>query len=917
MKKSLIIRWVVIALVVFSLLSAMFPIRDKDYMGQFERMSAKSLSALRVRAEDVLKVGNPDELKAQLDQLDSKEGEEYEALQKSYSDLQALPDYDAWIKVKDFDELMRRVTEQLAEDSDISGYKALERASQGNADLYRINLSDFVKVPFQAKASNKTILRYVRMKSAGKLRLGLDLQGGTEFVLGFNESEVPKDERVEDIRDRILVILDNRLNSMGVTEPEIKATGKNTISVRMPSVDEADKSDIRTTIKQAARLEFHLVAENSDELVRDYLADRQNFRTPQGLIRKEIESERHGELVTQVVFIEKTAQRIRGEDVDRAFPNVDEFGNWTISLRFKSRGARAFAEVTGKNVGRALAIVLDGVVYSAPNIREAISGGQAEISGSFTFEEARRLSGVIASGNVPVTVNIDSEFGTDPTLGADSIRSGTYAGIFGLIIVMLFMLWYYRVAGVIAICALLVNTVLVLGTMALTKATVTMPGIAGMILTIGMAVDANVLIFERIREELDRGKALANAITAGYQRAFSSIFDSNLTTLVTGFFMYQYGSGSVKGFAVTLSFGIFASMFTAIFMTRAIFDLLVLSDAIKKLPMRLFKFFKTLKVDYLKYRKPAVRISVVLCVASLCVFGYRHGVSKDALGLDFAGGTELAYTCDGQVPNVDEVRSYLDSQGYSGNLRVGYKRGQSGERLLEIVLPIVKVKDQVQEVDYTAFSAALDQAFPEVKISLKQTNTVGGNVGAKFRNDAMLAALLSTLGIIVYLAFRFELMYGLAAVIAVIHDVLISAGLFMLLGGQMTLTGMAGLMTIFGYSLNDTIVIFDRIREMRSLNKDKSYYELINLAVNECMSRTLLTSSTTLLAVITLLVFGGGEIFDFALIMFFGIFAGTYSSIFIASAFINTWHKRALRRNQSNEAVAKQALRDAQAAAKI
>lgn len=904
MKKSLIIRWIIIALVVFGWLAAMFPIRDKDYLSKFDRLSAKQLTALRARSQNVLKVANPDELKAQLDGMADKESDDYKALQKRHADVLASPDYEAWVKSKDYDELLRRVADIRSADQKISGYKALERAAQGNAESYRINLSDFVKVPMQARASNKTILRYVRLKSAGKLRLGLDLQGGTEFVLGFNEADVPKGERVEDIRDRILVILDNRLNSMGVTEPEIKATGRNTISVRMPSVDEADKSDIRMTIKQAAKLEFHLVAENSDELARQYMADRQNFRTPQGLVRKEIESERNGEVSTTVVFIEKTPQRIRGEDVDKAFPNVDEFGSWSISLRFKSRGARAFSDVTGKNVGRQLAIVLDGAVYSAPNIREAISGGQAEISGSFTYEEARRLAGVIASGNVPVTVSIDSEFGTDPTLGADSVRSGTWAGLLGLALVVIFMAWYYRVAGLIAITALIVNTVLVFGTMALTKATITMPGIAGMVLTIGMAVDANVLIFERIREELNRGKTIANAIVAGYQRAFSSIFDSNLTTLVTAFFMYQFGSGSVKGFAVTLSFGIFASMFTAIFMTRAIFDLLIMRDVIKTLPMRTFSFLQNLTVDYLKYRKGAIRASIVLCVVSVLCFVVRR---QTVLGIDFAGGTELAYTCDGEAPNLVDVRAFLSSKGYGDNLRAGYKRGQSGERLLEIVLPVIKIKDQVQEVDYTVFSAELDKAFPEVKISLKQTNTVGGNVGAEFRKDAILAALLATLGIIVYLAFRFELMYGLAAVIAVAHDALTSAGLFLLCGGELSLTAIAALMTIFGYSLNDTIVIFDRIREMRELNKDKSYYELINLAVNECMGRTLLTSLTTLLVVVSLLIFGGGAIFDFALIMTFGIFTGTYSTIFIASAFINTWHKRSVRRAKINAAMLKNA----------
>ncbi|MFA6844054.1 MAG: protein translocase subunit SecF, partial [Bacilli bacterium] len=465
------------------------------------------------------------------------------------------------------------------------------------------------------------------------------------------------------------------------------------------------------------------------------------------------------------------------------------------------------------------------------------------------------------------------------------------------------MLWYYRVAGVIAILALAVNTVLVLGTMALTKATITMPGIAGMVLTIGMAVDANVLIFERIREELRRGKTIGNAITAGYQRAFSSIFDSNLTTLVTAFFLYEFGTGTVKGFAVTLSFGIFASMFTAIFMTRAIFDLLIAKDIIKSLSMRSFKFLNNLNVDYLSYRKIAVAISIAFVAISLLCFAIR---GNGMLGIDFAGGTEMSYECQGDAPDVEKIRAFLTSEHYSDNVRVGYKRGQSGERLLEIVLPIVAEDGMEKAVDYTAFNKKLDEAFPEVKISLKQTNTVGANVGKDFRNGAFFAAFFSIIGIIVYLAFRFEFRYGVAATVAVVHDAIVSCGLFMLLGGNLSLTVVAALMTIMGYSLNDTIVIFDRIRETKELNKDISYSELINKAVNECMSRTILTSLTTLLVVICLLLFGGGAIFDFALVMFFGCISGTYSTIFVASAIINSWHKRTLR-SQKAEIKAKKA----------
>ncbi len=898
MKKSLIIRWIIVAAVVISCTVAMFPIKDKNYLETFRKASRKQVEALELGAAELEKLGNPDELKAKMDAVEDKSSDEFKALQESYTTLRNSEYYAKWVKAKDYKVLWERIEAIRAKEPNLSGFMVLDRASKGDSDTYRIALSDYVKVPFHRAPSNKLVLRYLRKESAGKLHLGLDLQGGTEFVLGFDEAKVPKGETVEGIRDRILEILRNRLNVMGVTEPELKATGDSTISVRMPSVDEADKTDIRNTIKQAAKLEFHLVPRNNSELVSQYLSDPQHFRTPADLVRKEIENERNGEVTNEVIFINKQAERVRGEDVEKAFPNVDEFGNWTISLVFSGRGSTAFAEVTGNNVGRRLAIVLDGVVYSAPNIQTAITGGHAEITGSFTLEEARRLAGVIASGNVPVSVEIDSEFGTDPTLGADSIRSGIYAGLLGLAIVVVFMTWYYKFAGIVAVLALIVNTVMVLGAMALTKATITMPGVAGMVLTIGMAVDANVLIFERIREELNTGKVLGNAIAAGYARAFSSIFDSNLTTLVTAFFMYKYGSGSVKGFAVTLAFGIFASMFTAIFMTHAIFDLAVMKGFLKQLDMRMFNFLKGLHVEFLSYRKTALKVSIALVALSLIVACVR---GRGMFGIDFSGGTELSYSCDGQAPDVEAVRDFLKSKNYANDLRVGYKRGQDGDRKLEIVLPLTKGTEGTEELDYTAFNDELDKAFPEVKIRLLQTNTVGGNVGSQFRKDALIAVILSTIGIIIYLAFRFEFMYGLGAVVAVLHDIIICGGLYLLCGGHLSLTGMAALLTIFGYSLNDTVVIFDRIREMIVLKPGAKFYDIINDALSSTVARTLLTSLTTMLAVLSLLVFGGGAIFEFALIMFFGVIVGTYSSVFVASSFINTWSKRAAKATATRE----------------
>ncbi|NLZ64353.1 MAG: protein translocase subunit SecD [Lentisphaerae bacterium] len=913
MKKSLLIRWSIIFVVIIAWTLAMFPITDRDYIKAFKKLAEKQVNKYARAAEKVPTVLRAEELQAQLAALSDKESQEYLDLQAKHQEIIVSPEYLAESKLpenetrkyySDYEELWRRVEKLQKEDDDISGYKAVEFAAAGKDLGYRINLSNFIKIPFQGHTSNKAVLRYVRLKSAGKLKLGLDLQGGTEFIVGFNKSDLPKDEQAEVVRDRVLEILRNRLDNTGVTEPEIKAITADSVSIRMPSVDEADKTDIRNTIKQSARLQFHVVAENSENarLVEEYQKDPRTFKVPVDMLMREIEEERGGNLHTEIVFLKKTPEPILGEDVVRAAPNVNQFGNWSISLKFNNRGANAFASVTGKNVGRRLAIMLDDKVYSAPNIREAISGGQAEISGSFSFEEAKRLAGVIASGNLPVNIDITSEFGTEPSLGVDSIRSGGMAGLLGLILVIAFMIWYYKFAGLVAVSALLVNTVLVFGTMALTKATITMPGLAGMVLTIGMTVDANVLIFERIREELQRGKSIGNAVKAGYDRVFNCIVDSNLTTLITCWFLYKYGSGSVRGFAVTLTFGIVASLFTALFMTHAIFDLMVYKNWLKTLSMRTFTFLQDININFFKMMRPAITASVILVLISIGTVIFRDNI----LGIDFAGGTQLTFSCKGQEPDVESVRSYLDSIGHD-RVRVGYKRGQGGIQELEIVLANFNG-------DTSAFGDQLDKAFPECELSPSSTYTVGGSVGSKFRNDAILAAVLSFIAIVIYLSFRFEFIYGVGAVVAVLHDVVVSAGMFFLLNnGELSLTVVAALMTIIGYSLNDTIVIFDRIRETRPLRKDLSYRELVNLSINQTLSRTLLTSLTTVLVIIAMLIFGGGVIFDFAIVMFYGMITGTYSTIFIATAIVNHWPKQSLR---EKEAAAGSAAKKAKAPAK-
>ncbi|MBR6470950.1 MAG: protein translocase subunit SecD [Victivallales bacterium] len=912
MKKSLLIRWIVILVIIAGWCYSIFPVKDRNFLDEFVRLSKAPIAKLAKHAEKA------ETLQKKLEA--TKPGsKDYESLLDDIKNIAAETGISPNDALASWQELNRRIDllrngkdfygNPLPEGTRLSDYQIVELAAKGDELQHRsIRLCNFIEVPHTSHPNNKTVLRYVRNRTAGKLHLGLDLQGGTEFVISFDGTKVPENQPAQIVRDQILEILRNRLDKTGVTEPEIKGISDTDISIRMPSIDEADKTGIRSTIKDTAKLEFYLVSNNNAELVQSYTADP-NFTPPGDVIRAEITDERNGEETTEVIFLERQPTAVRGEDVAEARATQDQYGQWSVALRFNERGAAAFGEVTGANVHRRLAIMLDDTVYSAPRINDAITGGNAEITGSFSYEEALRLAGVISSGNLPVSIEISSEFGTEPSLGADSVRSGLFAGLLGLAVVFVFMVIYYRFCGVVADLALLVNTVLVLGTMALTKATITLPGIAGMVLTIGMAVDANILIFERIREELAAGKSLPNAIKEGYAHAFWAIFDSNLTTLLTCFFLYKYGSGTVQGFAVTLAFGIVSSMFTALFMTHAIFDLFTYNGWLKKISMMRLNFLADTNINFFKWMKPAFCLSAALVLVGIFGSIFKSGA---VMGIDFAGGTQITYNCDGTEPDVAAVREFLNRDKGYDDVKVGYKRGQSGAKELEIVVPSsLKLKEDVNE-----FSAALDERFPECKISQNSIYQVGPSVGSKFRKDSLVSALLSFIAIIIYLAFRFEFRYGIAAVAAVIHDVIVSAGIFIVFfGGQISLTVIAALMTIIGYSLNDTIVIFDRVREMQERRKDVTYRELMNLAINNTLSRTILTTITTLFVVVSLLIFGGGAIGDFALVMFFGLISGTYSTIFIATAIVAHWHKHT-RQDGNDVSSARKAAREAKLAAK-
>ena len=567
--------------------------------------------------------------------------------------------------------------------------------------------------------------------------------------------------------------------------------------------------------------------------------------------------------------------------------NRDPMGRPEIDFTLDSEGAEIFGQVTRDNIGRRLAIVLDGELQTAPVIQGAIEGGSGQITGQFTDQQAQELANVLENP-LQAPVKIISEKSVDPTLGSDTVRSGVMAAIIGTVAVAAFMVIYYLFSGLVAVIALILNIIILLGVMCSIGTTLTLPGIAGVVLTMGMAVDANVLIFERIREETAKGKSLRGALVAGYDRAFGTIFDSHTTTLISAIILIYMGTGPIKGFGVTLTIGVGASLFTALVVTRLIFDFLLAKDWLKSLPM--LHFFGKTNLNFMALAKPAFILSWTIIIIGL---GYGIFVRGDKmLGISFKGGDNLTLSfTPGQKVDVDKLRAALVKDAGVSDPVIQYQQdivGAGKETL--------SVKSEVDSSDRV--EAALKKDFPNARFSREGggLEKVGPTIGKEIRETAILASLASLFGILVYVAFRYEFSFAVGAVVAVLHDVLMTIGCYCLTGlfghgREFNSTMVAAVLTIIGFSINDTIVIFDRIREDLKMGVRGSFKEVINQALNQTLSRTIITSGTVFLATMSLYIFGGGAINDFAFTFLVGIITGTYSSIYIASALVLWWHK--------------------------
>ncbi|MDP6490841.1 MAG: protein translocase subunit SecD [Kiritimatiellia bacterium] len=805
-----------------------------------------------------------------------------------------------------------------------------------------------------------------------KIRLGLDLKGGTSFVVKIDRELVEQeikfraptitDEDLKKEADRTLLgaqgraleVMRNRIDGLGIDEPIIYPGKDNRIIIQLPGVDETTRKQALRSIESVAFLEFRMVHEDNDQLTADLLEENKapegyqlvrltsgsffkpdpnfdgerkrdrayrealaQFEVPDSgyefmLEKREVENQ----TVYKGYFV-KRRRELSGEYLKSAGVDYGPLGQAVVTLRFDGKGGKLFANVTADYApggprnpnpqqSRQLAIVLDGTLYSAPAIREAIYGGRAEISGSFSQREAMLLSQILNAGSLPAPVRVVEQRSVEPSLGQDAIQSGMRAIMIGGVGVLGFMLIYYMLCGVIANIALILNMLLLpLGMIVaagfmgifvsegagggpIKLPVLTLPGIAGILLTIGMAVDANVLIFERIREEKGAGKRFWTAVTAGYDRAFVTIMDANITTLLTGIILFIFGSGPIRGFAVTLCAGIMASMFTALVVTKLFFGLIANKADVKALKM-LAIVGKT-SIDFVAKRKIAAVASVVLIVATWAVM-VGQGVKQPSavFGVDFTGGVSMTFKVD-ERQSVETMRTDLEAAGLA-DVYIQYQEEmeQDGDTFLQVKTSTRDVGNDKQVVDVA--QEALASVYAEGALELQQIDEVGAQIGKELKQRAVWSIILALLGIVVYISIRFEFGFALGAIVALAHDVLVTVGLYTLFGRQLSLPIVAALLTIVGYSVNDTIVVFDRIREDLKLIRGKNFMDICNLSINQTLSRTILTSLTTLIAVVVLLVIGGGAINDFAMALCIGVLVGTYSSIFVATPVVLAWYK--------------------------
>lgn len=657
------------------------------------------------------------------------------------------------------------------------------------------------------------------------IRLGLDLRGGTHLVL--NLVDTPEAKVDEQARQGVIRIINDRINQFGVTEPLIIPEGSHRVIVELPGL------------------------KDSEEAVRII------------------------QMTAQLDFADKSGQVwLTGKDLKDARFVYDRENKPVVALEFNREGSQKFAAATEANLGQPLFILLDEQVVTAPVVKDVIHDGKAVINGIESAEEAQRYAIALRSGALPVKVDVIENRTVGPTLGQDSIEKSKRAFLIGVVAVLAFMAFYYGVFGLVADFSLAVYVFLVLSALAALHATLTLPGIAGFILSIGMAVDANVIIFERIKEERRNGKTVRSAVEAGFTRAMTTVIDSNVTTLIAAAVLYYLGTGPIRGFAVTLGVGIIASLLSAVLVTKHVLRIVVNMGL--PVDIRLGGLSNKIRMDIVGKRKLWFTLSGLVIATGLVALLLHGGLNQ---GIEFQGGTLLQLQFE-QTATLEEMRSVLADYGLEKSTLQ-----ETGDKTF-----LIRTKELSDETRREVLGGLEEKIGPYEVLRIEK---VGAIISAELKNNAILALIVATALMLIYIAFRFEFKFAVAGVLALLHDVLLTVGIFALLKVEIDSTFVAAILTIVGYSINDTIVVFDRIRENVKNSKKESLAQIVNRSVSETLTRSINTSLTTLFAVIALLVFGGETTKVFALALFIGLVAGTYSSIFIASPLWHRWQGKA------------------------
>ena len=729
------------------------------------------------------------------------------------------------------------------------------------------------------------------------LKGGIDLVGGSSFTLlvkpKIDEVTLQPIPLTKDDLKQARATIEKRVNAYGNIDMLAVEQGTDKILLQMPGMAPEESAAIKELLQKVARLELKEVNLEGGVPGSDGrpLAERIHTgdepRVPGFKVyEQKYKNEDGTELSTYLLLNNRSA--LTGKDVQQAWPD-SMAGGHSVSINLTNAGADKMIALTkDMTPGRdRIAVVLDGEVITAPVVQSVPLGKRFQIEGQDSQEEARSLANAMMNP-LENPLEIIEERTISPTLGAAVVKQGMWSGIMGLCITAVFVLIYYRTAGLVALFGLLVNGLLIFGGMAMFNFTFTLAGIAGMILSIGMAVDANVLIYERLREEIAAGKSLKTAINAAYEKAFTAIFDSNLTSLITAVILYWMGSSSIKGFAITLTIGILASMFSAILVTRVLFRWCNDLNLLKKLSF--LDLIKASKIDFLSKSKLAYVISGLLVAASVGAVAMR---GENSMGIDFTGGSLVEFQL-GEEKSLSqpEVEKALAGIQVSKRPIVQVEKSITGE--------LVTIRCATGDADKIAahlrgsFDILGEKETEDGKdryVIEQSTQGVSATLGKDFLIDSAIALALGLLGILTYITIRFEFSFALGGFIALLHDVVLSAGLVILIGGELSLIHVGALLTIAGYSINDTIVIFDRIREsLKSGEGDVK--ELMNEAINATLSRTILTSLTTIVTVGIIAIFGGSALKDFSVMILIGLVIGTYSSVFIASPVVLWWSQR-------------------------